>query len=172
MQSAEQIVSSVLPYFSRNSISPDALSSFRVAIALAISAMVGISSRLVLVMHCRMLSRASWFMSPVMLSSFWKWSLHLATTLAVREGLHSIYWFQVNRSLLFGSPHFLQSIVEALHVVSVSSCIAFLSHQSNFSAWVRFCSSLQASLYAAVVDLVLQVCNTLVGLISSAHKIL
>ena len=39
--------------------------------------------------------------------------------------------------------------------------IAFLSHLSDFSACVRFCSSLQASLYAAVVDLVLLVCNTL-----------
>ena len=37
---------------------------------------------------------------------------------------------------------------------------AFLSHQSDFSARVRFCSSLQASLYAAVVDLVLPICNT------------
>ena len=37
----------------------------------------------------------------------------------------------------------------------------FLSHQSDFSARVRFCSSLRASLYAAVVDLVLLVCKTL-----------
>ena len=64
-------------------------------------------------------------------------------------------------SLLFGSPHFLQSIVETLHVISVSSSTAFLSHQSDFSARVRFCSRLLASLYAAVVDLVLLVCNTL-----------
>ena len=48
--------SSVLPYVSRNSIAPGALPSFRPAIALAISAMVGISSRLVLVMRCGMLS--------------------------------------------------------------------------------------------------------------------
>ena len=41
------------------------------------------------------------------------------------------------------------------------SSTAFLSHQSDFSARVCFCSSLQASLYAAVVDLVLLVCNTL-----------
>ena len=36
-----------------------------------------------------------------------------------------------------------------------------ISHQSDFSARVCFCSSLQASLYAAVVDLVLLVCSTL-----------
>ena len=41
------------------------------------------------------------------------------------------------------------------------SSTAFLSHQSDFSARVCFCSNLQASLYAAVVDLVLLVCNTL-----------
>ena len=41
------------------------------------------------------------------------------------------------------------------------SSTAFLSHQSDFSARVRFCSSLQASLYVAVLDLVLLVCNTL-----------
>ena len=47
--------------------------------------------------------------------------------------------------------------------LSAAFCIsaAFLSHQSDFSARVRFCSSLQASLYATVVDLVLLVCNTL-----------
>ena len=67
----------------------------------------------------------------------------------------------MNRSLLLGSLHFLQSIVEAIHVVSVSSSTAFLSHQSNFSARMRFCSCLQASLYAAVVGLVLLVCETL-----------
>ena len=44
---------------------------------------------------------------------------------------------------------------------ALCSSTAFLSHQSDFSARVRFCSSLQASLYAAVVDLVLLVCNTL-----------
>ena len=38
---------------------------------------------------------------------------------------------------------------------------AILSHQSDFSARVRFCSSLQASLYSAEVDLVLLVCKTL-----------
>ena len=43
---------------------------------------------------------------------------------------------------------------------ALCSSTAF-SHQSDFSAWVCFCSSLQASLYAAVVDLVLLVCNTL-----------
>ena len=48
-------------------------------------------------------------------------------------------------------------------LLSAALCIstAFLSHQSDFSARVCFCSSLQASLYAAVVDLVLLVCNTL-----------
>ena len=40
---------------------------------------------------------------------------------------------------------------------ALCSSTAFLSHQSDFSARVRFCSSLQASLYAAV----LLVCNTL-----------
>ena len=35
------------------------------------------------------------------------------------------------------------------------------SHKSDFSARVHFSSSLQASLYAAVVDLVLLVCNPL-----------
>ena len=46
--------------------------------------------------------------------------------------------------------------------VALCSSTAFLYHQSDdFSARVRFCSSLQASLYAAVVDLVLLVCNTL-----------
>ena len=44
---------------------------------------------------------------------------------------------------------------------ALCSSTAFLSHQSDFSARVLFCSSLQASLYAAVVDLVLLVCNTL-----------
>ena len=44
---------------------------------------------------------------------------------------------------------------------ALCSSTAFLSHQSDFSARVRFCSSLQASLYAAVVDLVLLVCNIL-----------
>ena len=44
---------------------------------------------------------------------------------------------------------------------ALCSSTAFLSHQSEFTARVRFCSSLQASLYAAVVDLVLLVCNTL-----------
>ena len=48
-------------------------------------------------------------------------------------------------------------------LLSAALCIstAFLSHQSYFSARVRFCSSLQASLYAVVVDLVLLVCNPL-----------
>ena len=41
------------------------------------------------------------------------------------------------------------------------SSTAFLSHQSDFRAGLRFCSSLQTSLYAAVVDIVLLVCNTL-----------
>ena len=44
---------------------------------------------------------------------------------------------------------------------ALCSTIAFLSHQSDFTARVCFCSSLQASLYAAMVDLVLLVCNTL-----------
>ena len=38
---------------------------------------------------------------------------------------------------------------------------ALSHHPSDFSAWVRFCSCLQASLYAAVVDLVLQGYNIL-----------
>ena len=50
---------------------------------------------------------------------------------------------------------------------ALCSSTAFLSYQSDFSARVCFCSSLQASLYAAVVDLMLLVCNTLVGLVSS-----
>ena len=41
------------------------------------------------------------------------------------------------------------------------SSTAFLSHQSDISARVCFCSSLQAYLNAAMVDLVLLVCNTL-----------
>ena len=44
---------------------------------------------------------------------------------------------------------------------ALCSSTAFLSQQSDFSARVCFCSSLQASLYAAVVDLMLLVCNTL-----------
>ena len=44
---------------------------------------------------------------------------------------------------------------------ALCSSTAFLSHQSDFSARVCFCSNLQASLYAAVVDLVLLVCNSL-----------
>ena len=44
---------------------------------------------------------------------------------------------------------------------ALCSSTAFLFHQFDFSALVRFCSCLQASLYAAVVDLVLLVCNTL-----------
>ena len=44
---------------------------------------------------------------------------------------------------------------------ALCSSTAFLSHQSDFSARVRFCSSLQAFLYATMVDLVLLVCNTL-----------
>ena len=70
----------------------------------------------------------------------------------------------MNRSLLLGSPHFLQSIVEALiSYMSAPLCssTALRSHQSDFSARVRFCSSLQASFHAAVVDLILMVCNTL-----------
>ena len=44
---------------------------------------------------------------------------------------------------------------------ALCSSTAFLSHQSDFSARVCFCSNLQAPLYVAVVDLVLLVCNTL-----------
>ena len=51
---------------------PGALPSFKPAIALATSYVVGISSRLILVMRCGMLSTASWYMSPGTLSSFWK----------------------------------------------------------------------------------------------------
>ena len=64
---------------------PSALPSFKPASVLAISSMVGISSRLFLVMRCGMLSRASWSMSPGTMSSFWKWSFHLATTLLLLE---------------------------------------------------------------------------------------
>ena len=64
---------------------PGALPSFRPVIALAISSIVGISSRFVLVMRCGMLSRASRSMSPGTLSSFWKCSLHLATTRLLSE---------------------------------------------------------------------------------------
>ena len=64
---------------------PDVLPSFKPALALTISAMVRISSRLVLVMRCGMLSRASWSMSPGTLISLWKCSLHLATTLLLSE---------------------------------------------------------------------------------------
>ena len=86
---------------------PGALPFFRPAIALDISSMVGKSSRLVLVTRCGMMSRASWSMSPGMLSSLWKCSLHLAhNSLAVREGLHSICWLRVNWLLLLWSPHF------------------------------------------------------------------
>ena len=53
---------------------------------------------------------------------------------------------------------------------ALCSSTAFLSHQSDFSARVRFYSSLQAFLYAAVVDLVLLICVTLVGLVSFSHK--
>ena len=42
---------------------------------------------------------------------------------------------------------------------ALCSSTAFLSHQSDFSLRVRFCCSLHASLYAAVVDLALLVCN-------------
>ena len=128
---------------------PGALPSFRQVIALAISAMVGISSRLVLVMRCVMLSRASWSMSPGTLSSFWKWSLHLATILDFR-------W----TGPFFLGPHTSFCPLSFLSAVLCSS-YAILSNQSCFSARVRFCSSLQASLYAAVVELVLLVCNTL-----------
>ena len=44
---------------------------------------------------------------------------------------------------------------------ALCSSTSILSHQSYVSARMRFCSSLQACLYAAVVDLVLLVCNTL-----------
>ena len=44
---------------------------------------------------------------------------------------------------------------------ALCSSTAFLSLQSDFSARVCFCSSLQASLYAAVMDLVFLVCSTL-----------
>ena len=85
-------------------------------------------------------------------------------SLAIREGLHSICCFQVNKSLLLGSPHFRQSFVEALHVVSVSSslqlhCLPFPPVLLQCTG--AFCGSLQASLYAAVVDLMLLVCNNL-----------
>ena len=44
---------------------------------------------------------------------------------------------------------------------ALCSSTAFLLHQPDFSARVRFRSSLQASLYAAMVNLVFLVCNTL-----------
>ena len=68
-----------------------------------------------------------------------------------------------DRSLLLESPHFLQSTVEALHVVSVSSSLQL--HCLPFPpVWLQctgLCCNLQASLHAAVEDLVLLVCNTL-----------
>ena len=48
---------------------PGVLPSFRLAIAPPISSIVGISSRLVLVLCCSKLSRASWSMSPGTLSA-------------------------------------------------------------------------------------------------------
>ena len=104
---------------------PGALPSFRSAIALAISVMDGISSRLVLVMRCGMLSRASGSMSPGTLSIFWKCSLHLGTTLFLSEKVSIPSVDFRGRSLLLGSPHFLQSIVEALRVITVSSFLQF-----------------------------------------------
>ena len=63
---------------------PGALPSFRPAIALAYK--VGISLRLdVLVMQCGMMSITSWSRSPGSLSSFWKCSLYLATTILLSE---------------------------------------------------------------------------------------
>ena len=61
------------------------------------------------------------------------------------------------------SRWFIPLVKPFMLVLSAALCssTAFLSHQSDFSARVRFYSSLQASLYAAVVDLVLMVCNTL-----------
>ena len=54
---------------------------------------------------------------------------------------------------------------------ALCSSSAFLFHQSDFSARVSFCSSLQASLYAAMVDLGLLIFQcSLVGLVSSPHK--
>ena len=101
---------------------PGALPSFRSANALAMSAMVGISSRFVLVMRWGMLSRASWSMSPGTLSSFWKCSLHLATTFLLSEKvpIPSVD-FRWTGPFILGPQNFLQSTVEALHVLSVSS---------------------------------------------------
>ena len=48
-----------------------------------------------------------------------------------------------------------------LLLAALYSSTVFLSNQSDFSARMCFCSNLQASLYVAVLDLVLLVCNTL-----------
>ena len=67
---------------------PGALPYFRPAIVLAISSMVGISSRHILVMRCGMLFRASWSMYPGTLCSFKKCSFHLATTLLLSDKVY------------------------------------------------------------------------------------
>ena len=143
---------------------PGALPSFRPAIALTISSMVGISSRHVLAIRCGMLSRASCLCRQGRGVAFG--SVHsILSQLSCcqrRPPFHMLISGEHVPSSWI--THFLQFIVEVLHVVSAAarcSFTVFLSHQSDFSARVRFCSSLQASLLAAVVDLVLLVCNTL-----------
>ena len=144
---------------------PDALPSFRPAIALAISSMVGISSRHVSVMRCGILSRALWYMSPGTLSNSWKCSHSILLQVSCCQRRYPFHllisgeqvpssWVPILPSVHCRSPSWFLS-------AALCSSTAFLSHQSDFSARVHFCSSLQAYLYAAVVDLVLLVCNTL-----------
>jgi len=130
---------------------------FRLAIALAISSMVGISSRLVLIMRCGMLSRAPWSIWPGTLSSFG--SVHSILPQLYCCQRRSTFQLLISaRSLLFGSPHFLRSIVEAFHVVSIGSYLQLILLHFP-PVWLQY--SLQACLYAAVVDLVLLIYNTL-----------
>ena len=88
-------------------------------------------------------------MSPGTLSSFWKCSLHLATTLLLSEEVSIPYMLisseQVPSS---GYRHFLHVFPSAAFCTST----AFLFHESDIIARVCFCSSLQAYLYTAVVD--------------------
>ena len=140
--------------------------SFRPAIALAISAIIAISLRLVLVMRCGMLSRASWSISPGTLSSFWKCSLHLATSLSCyqrRSPLHLlISGEQVPSSWVptLPSVHCRSLSCRFCQQVSAAPLPSFPTSLTSVHGCV-FCSWQQASLYAAVADIVLLVCNTL-----------
>ena len=92
--------------------SPGALPSFWQVIAL-----IWISSRLVLVMHCGMLPSTSWSKTPGTLSSFWKCSLHLSTTLLLSEKV-SILYFDFMWTGLFSWVPTLPSV----HCRSPSCC--------------------------------------------------